>query len=236
MSTDNMLYNSQMDLLTISEYGRNIQNMINVVRDIEDDKKRQDYAEAIVSLMHQMHPTDKNNPDSRIKLWRHLFKIANYDINVTPPDGIIPTPDNTTLQPGPIEYPEGTRKFRHYGKNVQVLVEKALSMEDSDKKEEFVMIIAAYMKLAYRTWNREHFVSDDVIKQDLETMSNGEIKISDDDSIVVTAPMPSATQFKRRKGSSNKSGGRRNNNYRSNGRSNGSRNNGGGQSNRSNRR
>lgn len=216
MSTDNMLYNSQMDNLVISEYGRNIQNMIAAIKVMDDDKKRQEYAEAIVDLMHQMHPTDKNNPDSRVKLWRHLFKIAGYDINVTPPNGIIPTPETTRISPTKIFYPENLRRFRHYGQNVQVLVEKAMQMEDEEKKKEFVMIIAAYMKLAYRTWNREHFVSDEVIKQDLSSMSGGTIQISEDDNIVVTAPMPSNNQYKRRK--SNHKGRGRNNNYRSNNR------------------
>ena len=96
-----------------------------------------------------------------------------------------------------------------------------MKMEDGEKREEFVMIIAAYMKLAYRTWNREHFVSDDVIKQDLHTMSEGQITISEDDSIIVTAPMPSSNQFKRRKGGGRNNNGRRGSNHRSNNRSGG---------------
>ena len=213
-----------MDNLVISEYGRNIQNMIIAIKDMEDGPKKQEYAEAIVDLMHQMHPTDKNNPDSKIKLWHHLFKIAGYDISVTPPDGNIPTPDNTRIQNVAVEYPENLRKYRHYGKNVQVLVERAMKMEDDEKREEFVMIIAAYMKLAYRTWNREHFVSDDVIKQDLNKMSGGTIEISDDDNIVVTAPMPSANQYRRRNQSKGRKG---SSNFRSGGRNNSGRNNSG---------
>lgn len=212
MSTENMQYNSQMDFLIIPEYGRNIQNMILSIKDMEDGKKRQEYASAIIDLMHQMHPTDKNNPDSRIKLWHHLFKIADYDIDVLPPDGVKPTPETTRIAPINIEYPENLRKFRHYGKNVQVLVEKAMKMEDGEKKDEFIMIIAAYMKLAYRTWNREHFVSDEVIKQDLNSMSNGTITISEEDSIIVTAPMPSSNQYRRKKGGKNR---KNNNNNRS---------------------
>ena len=154
-----------MEKLVISEYGRNIQNMILEIKGEKDYIKRQQYAEAIVDLMHQMHPTDKHNPDSKTKLWHHLFKIADWDIHVTPPDGVTPTPDNTTIKPESVVYPEGIRKNRHYGKNVQILIDKAVKMEDSEKKEEFVMIIAAYMKLAYRTWNKEHFVSDDVISK-----------------------------------------------------------------------
>ena len=185
--------------------------MIFVVKEMEDDKKRQEYAEAIVELMHQMHPTDKHNPDSKIKLWHHLFKIADYDINVVPPHGVIPTPENTRITPKKIEYPHNIRKYRHYGQNVQTLVEKAIEMEPGEKRDEFVMIIAAYMKLAYRTWNREHFVSDDVIKQDLFAMSGEKLKISEEENIIVTAPMPSSKPYRKRKPSK----GRKNGSYKS---------------------
>ncbi|MBP6824977.1 MAG: DUF4290 domain-containing protein, partial [Saprospiraceae bacterium] len=33
----------------------------------------------------------------------------------------------------------------------------------------------SYMKLAYKTWNREHYVSDDVVKEDLEILSDGQL-------------------------------------------------------------
>ena len=215
MNTDNIQYNTQKNHLVISEYGRNIQNMIYAVRDIEDDEKRQRLAEAIVDLMYQMNPSGRNNPEYKLKLWRHMFRIADYDLNVSPPEGDVPTPENTRITPKNIEYPSSVRKFRHYGQNVQILIEKAIAMTDDEKRSEFVMIIAAYMKLAYRTWNREHFVSDDVIKQDLYNMSGGKIQISEDDNIVVTAPMPSSNQHRRRqskggkKGRSNRSGSNR---------------------------
>jgi len=159
--------------------------------------------------------------DSKTKLWHHLFKIAEWDIHVTPPDGVTPTPENTQIKPESVVYPEGIRKNRHYGKNVQILIDKAVKMEDSEKKDEFVMIIAAYMKLAYRTWNKEHFVSDDVIKQDLHKMSDGQITISEDDQINLSVSI--SNHSRRNKSRSNQKG--RRNNYRSNSRNN-NRNNG----------
>ena len=220
MNTDNIQYNTEQKPLIISEYGRNIQNMIHAVSKIEDDDKRQRLAEAIVDLMHQMNPAGRNNPEYKLKLWRHMFRIAEYDLNVLPPDGEIPTPENTRITPKTIEYPSSVRKFRHYGQNVQILIDKAVNMADDEKRSEFVMIIAAYMKLAYRTWNREHFVSDDVIKQDLYNMSGGKIQISEDDNIVVTAPMPSGGPSRRKssKGRKNRSGGRSGSNRRGGGR------------------
>ena len=62
---------------------------------------------------------------------------------------------------------------------MQKLIRKALEMEPGPKREGLVAVIASYMKLAYRTWNKEHFVSDDVIKADLEIISAGRLVLSE---------------------------------------------------------
>ncbi len=207
-----MEYNSQKGKLVISEYGRNIQKMIYAVREMEDTEKRQRLAEAIVGLMHQMSSADRNNPDYRQKLWRHLFRIADYKLEVEAPEGIDISPESNDINVQPISYPDGVRKNRHYGKYVQALIEKALEMEAGEKRDEFAMIIASYMKLAYRTWNREHFVSDEVIKQDLLKMSKGELVIAYDETIDVKVPMPNRNTSSRGRSNSRNSG--RNNNNR----------------------
>lgn len=183
-----MDYNSSRGELVISEYGRNIQKMIYTMRTIEDPEKRQQVAEAIVELMHQMNPNDRNNPDYKEKLWRHLFRIANYDLDVKPPHGEKPTPESNRINPEQLEYPAGVRKNRHYGKYVQQLIKKAVEMEAGEKRDEFVMIIACYMKLAYGTWNREYLVSDEVIKQDLHSMSGKVLSLKEEDTIDVKIP------------------------------------------------
>jgi hypothetical protein len=48
-------------------------------------------------------------------------------------------------------------------------------MPEGSKREGFVEVIASYMKLAYKTWNKEHYVSDDIVKEDLEILSNGQL-------------------------------------------------------------
>ena len=45
-------YNSQAEKLIIPEYGRNVQKLIQHVKTIEDDEKRQAFAEQVVSLMY----------------------------------------------------------------------------------------------------------------------------------------------------------------------------------------
>lgn len=182
-----MEYNSQKDQLIISEYGRNVQNLIEYAKTIEEDEKRQVFVEGLVDLMHQMNPSHKNNAEYREKLWRHLFRIANYEINVTPPIGETPSPDSKHFIPSRLEYPENQKRFRHYGLNVKELLKKAQIMEDEEMKAEFLIVIASYMKLAYRTWNQDHYISDEIIKSDIVSMSDGKLSLPDDLTIDISA-------------------------------------------------
>jgi len=77
-----MIYNSQNEGLRIPEYGRHVQNLITYAKAIEDPEKRQKVSNAIVDLMFRMNPQNKNVVDYRDKLWKHFFRIAEYDIDV----------------------------------------------------------------------------------------------------------------------------------------------------------
>ncbi len=183
METHNMEYNSEKEILVIPEYGRNIQMLVNYAKKIEDSEFRQAFAEKIVDLMQQMHPQNRNIEDYQSKLWKHLFKIAKYDIDVVPSNGDKPSIKDDVKKPQRVEYPKMRTKFRHYGNNVQTLIDKALAMEDGPIKDGFVQTIGNYMKLAYRTWNKEHYVSDEIIKGDLKTLSGGKLSLEDGESL-----------------------------------------------------
>ncbi|MAW88142.1 MAG: hypothetical protein CMJ42_16610 [Phyllobacteriaceae bacterium] len=173
-----MEYNSSREPLIIPEYGRNVQNLIKYCKTVEDPKMRQALAERIVVLMSQMNPQSRTMEDYQVRLWKHFFQIADYDIDVTPPIGEKPKPEDRIKKPERVSYPTKDTKFRHYGSNVQKLIAKAISMEDGPKKDAFVEVIASYMKLAYKTWNREHYVSDEMIIEDLEHLSGGKLKVA----------------------------------------------------------
>lgn len=82
-----------------------------------------------------------------------------------------------------MEYPQRKIPYRHYGWNVHTMVQKALAMEPGTKRDEFSKIIASYMKLAYRTWGKEQFVNDEMIKEDLRKMSQRLIDVPEEESI-----------------------------------------------------
>ncbi len=174
-----MEYNSQKEILEMNEYGRNIHMMVKYAKTIEDRDYRQAFVEKIIMLMHQMHPQNRSIEDYRAKLWKHIFRIADYELDVTPFDGEIPKKEDKNKKPPSMDYPELSTRFRHYGHNVQKLIEKALKMEDGPVKDGFVSAIGSYMKLAFRTWNREHFVSDEAIIADLESYSKGKLKLAE---------------------------------------------------------
>ena len=88
-------------------------------------------------------------------------------------------------------------------------------MPEGDKKKGFVQVIGSYMKLAYKTWNREHFVSDELIIEDLETLSKGKLTLEEhsflDDLTRSNSKKPSNSNNRRRDqgGRDNRKGGGR---------------------------
>ena len=221
----NIDYNSDRTELIISEYGRHVQNLINYAITIEDKEKRQVFAERIILLMHQMQPNNKNTSDYQEKLWKHMFRIADYKLEVEAPEGINPSPEDVVKKPEKLKYPSGVAKYRHYGNNVHKLVKKAIELEDEDKKKAFTNVIGSYMKLAYRNWNQDHYVNDEVIKQELIRICNNELPIDETtvlDHLNSSMPSPSRNSNTKRRTSGRRDdrrGGRSNN--RSNGRSGG---------------
>ncbi len=173
--TLNIEYNSEKEKLIISEYGRHIQNLIKYAQTIEDQKEQQAFVEEIVELMKKMKIGNKKSPEYKEKIWMHVYKIADYNLKAIPPNGIIPEPKPKDFKPGKLEYPSAEKHYRHYGHFIHSLMDKAIEMEDGIKKQQFVALIGAYMKMAYKTWSSDAYVNDKTIKHDLEKMTNGKL-------------------------------------------------------------
>lgn len=161
------------------EYGRNVQLMVNYAKEIENKALRQAYVEEIIKLMHQINSQNRTMEEQLPRLWKHIFRIANYDLDVDSPMGERPTKESDEKKPERIPYPSYGAKFRHYGHHVQTLVNKAITLPDGPIKKGLINTVAAYMKLAYQTWNREHYVSDEIIKSDLVGLSKGKLTIDE---------------------------------------------------------
>ena len=164
--------------MIIPEYGRNIQKMIDYCCQIEDRGKRLRTAEFIVNVMGQMNPKSKESGDYKQKLWDHLYIIANFRLDVDSP---YPPPPQDVLytKPQHIPYQQGPIRFRHYGRNIEAIIDKAINYPEGEEKTALIKTIANHLKKSYLNWNRNS-VDDDLILQHLSTLSHHKLKLDED--------------------------------------------------------
>ena len=170
-----MAYNSQLRPISQPEFGRNIQRMIEKAIEEPNRETRNKMALAIIDIMGQLNPQLRDVADFKHKLWDNLFIISEFKLDVDSP---YPIPNAAILETKPerVHYPSYNIKYRHYGKTIENLIAKARAMQESEGKTIFVEIIANMMKRSYLAWNRDS-VTDDVIFEQLTSMSNGELKL-----------------------------------------------------------
>jgi hypothetical protein len=160
----------------MKEYGRHMQKMIEFVQSIEDKEVRQKNAYSVIELMGFLNPHLKNVEDFRHKLWDHLFLISDFKLDVESP---YPIPTKETLKAGPMQlkYPKRYPKFSHLGKNLELIINKALKEQNPEKRSGFSNAVAYYMKLAYNNWHKET-VHDDAIQSELSILTEGQLEFT----------------------------------------------------------
>lgn len=172
-----MEYNTQQPKLRMSEYGRNIQKMIDFALALENRDERNNAAQAIITIMGQLNPHLRDVTDFKHKLWDHLFIISNFKFDVDSPYPK-PTPETFQTKPEKVKYPSRDIRYKHYGKAVEALIRKAVEMEDGEMKTALVEQLAHMMKRFYLTWNRDS-VNDELIVQHIVELSKGKLKLAD---------------------------------------------------------
>ncbi len=170
-----MEYNSQRPALTLPEHGRSVHRMVEHAKNLETREERTRAIVTIVNIIAQMNPSMKDQTEFQHKLWDHMFIIAGYDLDVDSP---FPPPKREEIEKRPdrLPYPVHRIRYKHYGKNVELMIQKAIEMESGQEKDYYVNAIASYMKMAYRKWNDEK-VADQVILDHLEELSSGYLKL-----------------------------------------------------------
>ncbi len=160
----------------MKEYGRHIQKMVEHLLSIEDKERRQRQAYVVIELMGFLNPHLKNVEDFRHKLWDHLFYISDFKLDVDSPYPI-PQKETYKAKPAPLPYPKRYPKFSHLGKNLELVINKALKEESPEKRQGFANAIAYYMKLAYTNWHKDT-VHDDNIQSELTNITEGQLEFT----------------------------------------------------------
>ena len=170
-----MEYNTSRVQLIVPEYGRNVQKMINHISDLPTVELRTGAANAVIIVMGLLNPQIKEQADYKHKLWDQLFTIAGNDLDVECPFPR-PVPKDELPKPARPMYSVNHIRYRHYGKNVELMLKSAASMPDTPAKEHFLNALASYMKMAHRVWNEDR-VPDEVILNNIKELSDGAIDL-----------------------------------------------------------
>ncbi len=168
-------YNSGMPKLIMSEYGRNIQNLIDYCVTIEDRQERTDCAYAIADVMTILFPEEVGEEGDTKGIWDQMQIISGFRLEVDFPYEPL-SAETVNPKPARLPYQNKNMRFRHYGSSVEKMVEEVCKMENSEKKDDMVFMLACHMKKLLTLHNKEN-ATDSRVLQDLALFSRGHIRL-----------------------------------------------------------
>ncbi len=161
-------YNTRREALILPEYGRNIHQMVNFLKTIEDREERNKQAKVVIEVMSGVVLKLRNKEEMAQHLWTHLMIMADFDLDVDVPVEI-PNKDKIFNKPEKLSYPKNKIKTRHYGYNIELLLSN-VDLYKGEEQEAYVTQILNQMKRLYLNWNKD-VVADDIIINDFKRLS-----------------------------------------------------------------
>lgn len=201
MDKQGLLYNTERGRIIISEYGRNMQEMIRHLLEIEDRQKRTEAAQFIITVMAQMNPQVKQSDDYIHKLWDHLYIISDYQLDVDSPFPP-PQPLTESTKPHHVGYQNHNIQYGHYGYYMAKMIDIAAATEDEETRQALAHSIANQMKRNYLEWSG-NVVNDQQIIDDLKAMSHGRLVLPDETKLNGTNEILSKPVLSQKQGSTN---------------------------------
>jgi hypothetical protein len=175
-----MEYNTQQERLILPEYGRNIQNMVDHCLTIEDREDRTRCANTIISTMGNLFPHLRDINDFKHILWDHLAIMSDFKLDIDYPYEVIKK-ENLYQKPEPIPYSSPKQiRYMHYGKTLQLLLEKAILLEDGEEKKQLIQMTANHMKKCFVNFNKDS-IDDRKIFDDIRELSKSKIVLYEED-------------------------------------------------------
>jgi biotin operon repressor len=151
----------------MKEYGSNIQKLVEHIISVPDKDKRTKHAHILIELMRQIHPQMRDGSDYSKKLWDDLYIMADFNLDVDSP---YPPPPKELLgkRPAKMPYRQKNLKHKYYGRNIELLVLKAISTESYDERKAFVSYLVKLMQASFLAWNKDTIQTNSVLQHILE--------------------------------------------------------------------
>ncbi len=161
--------------LLVREYGQSTYQLIQGLAQIDDVAERTRRAAGIVQLILRLRPSLRDQPDIQTRLWNHVHALAGTEVALDAPVPLTP-PRLHTERPKRVEYPRQAPKLKAYGRGIEALIAKALTIEDAAEREQAAAQIGRTMKFLYRQHNKEN-AKDLTIIRHLAELSGGQLKL-----------------------------------------------------------
>ena len=184
-------YNTEMPALTMREYGRHIQQLVDHCVGLEDREERTRFAQSLATIMLRLFPELTNEEGGNRKVWDHLNIMSGFKLDIDFPCEVI---KETEMNPKPEKIPYAKKKdrFRCYGDNLVRMVREISDMEGGVEKDRMIFLVANQMKKLLVNENSDSATDQRVIK-DIREITGGRIDIDPssyrlNDYIGISAP------------------------------------------------
>jgi hypothetical protein len=170
-------YNTQREKLVLSEYGREIQKMVDVAISLPTKEERMRCAKTIIRQMEMKNPQVRQSDNYQQTLWDHLYLMSRKQLDIDWPYDVN-NAEKISTKPQPMAHPqsENISRYRHYGRLVGDVFEKLKTMPEGPERDELVRVTANQMKRDLLTWGHGS-MDDERIADDLARFTDGKIQI-----------------------------------------------------------
>lgn len=175
-------YNTDMEPVLLPEYGRNLQGLVDYCAAIPDREERTACAYAIADTMASQYPTLVGDNHDYTLIWNQINIMSRFKLDIDFPCEVI-TEEKLHPIPETLPYTSSDMRFRHYGKNIEKMIEVVADLEDGEEKDVLISMIANQMKKLMLQHNPEG-VDDAKILRDLSLYSKGKITLTPENYIL----------------------------------------------------
>ena len=170
-------YNTQREKLVLSEYGREIQKMVDVAIGLPTKEERMRCAKTIIRQMEMKNPQVRQSENYQQTLWDHLYLMSGKQLDIDWPYDVN-NAEKISTKPQPMAHPqsENISRYRHYGRLIGDVFEKLKTMPEGPERDELVRVTANQMKRDLLTWGHGS-MDDERIADDLARFTDGKIQI-----------------------------------------------------------
>ena len=170
-------YNTAREKLVMTEYGREIQKMIDVAIALPTKEERMRCAYAIIHQMEMKNPQVREGEDYEQTLWDHLYLMSRKQLDIDWPYDMSEA-ENILAKPAPMKHPSpnGQSRMRHYGRLLMEVFERLKTMPEGVERDELVRLTANQMKRDLMTWSHGS-VDDEKVADDLARFTDGKLHL-----------------------------------------------------------